>query len=140
MRLTAFTDYALRVMIYLALDPDDRATIKDIADDYGISKNHLMKVVNVLAKGGYVIANRGPGGGLELARPARDITVGEVVRLTEDTLQLVECFGADNQCSITPACMLKGIFNESLQAMFGVLDAYSVQDLVKRRTELKKLL
>lgn len=140
MRFTAFTDYALRVMIYLALDPGDRVTIKDIADAYGISKNHLMKVVNLLAKGGYVSASRGPGGGLELARPADEIAVGEIVRLTEDTLQLVECFGADNQCTITPACTLKGIFQESLEAMFGVLDSYSVQDLVQCRTQLKKLL
>jgi Rrf2 family nitric oxide-sensitive transcriptional repressor len=140
MRFTVFTDYAFRVLMYLALDPEHRATIHDIAEGYGVSKNHLMKVVNFLTRSGLVTASRGPHGGLELAWPADEIMVGEVVRLTEDNLQLVECFGPDDQCAITSACALKPILGESLQAFFGVLDKYSIQDLIKRRTQLKRLL
>ena len=140
MRFTVFTDYAFRVLIYLALDPERRATIHNIAEGYGVSKNHLMKVVNLLTRAGLVTASRGPHGGLELAWPADEIMVGEVVRLTEDNFQLVECFGPDNQCAITSACELKAVLGDSLQAFFGVLDEYSIQDLVKHRTQLKKLL
>ena len=140
MRVTVFTDYAFRVLIYLALEPECRATINNIADDYGISKNHLMKVVNLLANAGLVKSSRGPQGGLELAHKADEIMVGEVVRLTEDNFQLVECFGPDNQCAITSACALKAVLGDSLQAIFGVLDEYSIQDLAKRRTQLKRLL
>ncbi len=140
MRFTVFTDYAFRVLIYLALERERRATINDIAESYGISKNHLMKVVNLLTQAGLVTASRGPRGGLELAWPADEIIVGEVVRLTEDNFQLVECFGPDNQCTITPACELKAILGETVQAIFGVLDEYSIQDLIKRKTQLKKLL
>ncbi len=140
MRFTVFTDYAFRVLIYLALDPERRATIHNIAEGYGVSKNHLMKVVNLLTRAGLVTAHRGPHGGLKLAWPADEIMVGEVVRLTEDNFQLVECFGPDNQCAITSACALKTVFGETLQAMFGVLDEYSIQDLAKRRTQLKRLL
>ncbi|MAF82916.1 MAG: Rrf2 family transcriptional regulator [Gammaproteobacteria bacterium] len=140
MRITVFTDYAFRVLIYLALNPERRVTINNIADDYGISKNHLMKVVNLLANAGLVTASRGPQGGLKLAQQADKIMVGEIIRLTEDNIQLVECFRPDNGCAITPACELKAILDESLRAFFGVLDKYSLQNLVIHRSDLQKLL
>jgi len=140
MHFTAFTDLAFRILIYLALDTKRRTTISDIAGIYGVSKNHLMKVVNQLTRAGIVEANRGPNGGLLLARLPKEVTVGEVVRLTEGNVEIVECFRADNQCTITPACTLKSILGESLEAFFDVLDNYTVQDLVKNRTQLEKLL
>jgi len=140
LRFTVFTDYAFRVLIYLALEPEQRATIQDIAVKYDISRNHLMKVVNRLAQAGLVSANRGPHGGLKLAWQADEIMVGDVVRLTEDNFQFVECLGADNQCVIDPVCTLKTVLGESLQALFGVLDKYSLQDLIKHKTRLKQLL
>jgi len=140
MRLTVFTDYAFRVLIYLALDPEQRTTIHDIAEDYGISRNHLMKVVNLLAKAGMVSASRGTNGGLELACQANEIMVGDVVRLTEENFQIVECMGSNDQCAITPACVLNAILDKSLQAFFGILDDYSIQDLIKNKTRLMHLL
>ena len=139
MHFTVFTDYAFRVLICLALDQERRVTIRDIAEKYGISKNHLMKVVNLLTQAGLVTASRGPRGGLMLAWQANEIKVGDIVRLTEDSIELAECFGADNQCVITPACGLKTILGESLQAFFNVLDKYSIQDLVESRTRLNSL-
>ncbi len=140
MRVTVFTDYAFRVLIHLALNPERRVTILEIAKDYGISKNHLMKVVNLLANAGMVTASRGSQGGLKLAWQADEITVGEIVRLTEDNFELVECFGPDNKCVITPACELKTVLSKSMKAFFGVLDGYSIQDLVVPKIQLKKLL
>ncbi len=140
MRITVFTDYAFRVLIYLALNPERRVTINNIAEDYGISKNHLMKIVNLLANAGLVSASRGPQGGLKLAMQADKIKVGDIIRLTEDNFQLVECFRSGNECTITPACELKSVLEESLVAFFGILDKYSIKDLVARSSDLKKLL
>jgi len=140
MQFTAFTDFAFRVLIYLALDTERRTTISDIAKQYGVSKNHLMKVVNQLTRAGIVDASRGPNGGLILARAPNEVSVGEVVRLTEDKFELVECFRADNQCAITPACTLKSVFAEALEALFEVLDGYSIEDLVTNKVQLKALL
>jgi len=140
MRFTAFTDFAFRVLIYLAINPEQRSTISDIAGSYGVSKNHLMKVVNHLTRAGIVTAQRGPNGGLVLARPASEVSVGEVVRLTEDSFEIVECLGPNNKCKITPACTLKTILSESLKAFFDVLDDYSLQDLTENRKQLAQLL
>jgi Rrf2 family nitric oxide-sensitive transcriptional repressor len=139
MRFTVFTDYTFRVLIYLALEPGRRVTINDIAEIYGISKNHLMKVANLLANEGIVMATRGPKGGLELSRKADEIMVRDILHLTEDGFNLVECFGPDNQCKITPACGLKSVLSEALDAFNDVLDNYSILDLAKQTTQLKKL-
>ncbi|MCP4001880.1 MAG: Rrf2 family transcriptional regulator [Gammaproteobacteria bacterium] len=139
MHFTVFTDYAFRVLIYLALEPDSRVTINDIAESYSISKNHLMKVANLLAQAGVINSSRGSNGGLELARQADKIMVGEIVRLTEDSFQPVECFKADNQCIITPACGLRVALGDALQAFNEVLDNYSIQDLIGKKVQLKKL-
>jgi Rrf2 family nitric oxide-sensitive transcriptional repressor len=114
MRLTTFSDYTLRVLMYLGVRRDELVTIGEIAAAYGISENHLMKVVHFLARQGYVETVRGKGGGLRLAMAPEDIGVGEVVRGTEESLALVECFDAEqSQCNIAPACLLKGVFKKA---------------------------
>jgi Rrf2 family nitric oxide-sensitive transcriptional repressor len=140
MRLTVFTDYALRVLMYLALAPERRVRIRDVAESYDISRNHLMKVVNKLTRARLVESSRGVNGGLILARPAAAITVGEVVRKCEDDLGLVECFREDNQCVITPACELKKVFGQALDEFMGVLDSYTIADLVAPEAKLRRQL
>jgi Rrf2 family nitric oxide-sensitive transcriptional repressor len=133
-QLTRYTDYSLRVLIYLAVEPDRRATIDEIASAYDISKAHLMKVVHELGRRGWVETVRGRGGGLQLARPADEIAVGEVVRATEENLALVECFDpATSACAIERACGLRAVLDEALAAFLAVLDGYTLADLVARR-------
>ena len=142
MRVTRYTDYSLRVLMYVALKGDELSTIAEIADAYDISKNHLMKVVNQLANTGYLRATRGKNGGMRLNRPAEDINIGELVRNTEQDLELVECFGSNNECVITPACELKKILAEALESFFSTLDQYTLADLLpqKYQKQLLKLL
>lgn len=140
MRLTVFTDYALRVLMYLAVNPERRVTIRDIAEAYGISRNHLMKVVNKLTRADLIEASRGVNGGLMLARSPEAIIVGDVVRKTEDEIALVECFRPENRCIITPECVLKNVFAEAQSALLAVLDRYTLADLIEPRTRLAKRL
>lgn len=134
MQLTRYSDYSLRVLMYLALDPDRLVTIEDIAGSYAVSKAHLMKVVHQLGLGGFIETVRGRGGGLRLARPAEEIMVGEVVRSTETVLALAECFEAGaSRCAIEPACGLRSVLDEALAAFLAVLDRYTIADLVARR-------
>lgn len=130
MRLTTFTDYSLRVLIFLATNSDQTATIADIAKTYGVSRNHLMKVVHELSQQGYVVALRGKGGGLRLSRPPTEINLGEVIRSMENDLAIAECLGTRNQCILTPACSLRPVFSEALDAFLSVLDSYSLADIV----------
>ena len=129
MQLTAFTDYTLRTLIYLAIEEGRRATIAEIADAYGIAENHLTKVVLQLGQAGDVETLRGRGGGLRLARPAAEISIGAVVRRTEPGLALAPCLGTGN-CVITPACGLRPVLAEALDAFLAVLDRYTLADLV----------
>jgi Rrf2 family nitric oxide-sensitive transcriptional repressor len=141
MRLTDYTDYALRTLMYLGVHADSTATIQEIADAYGVSKNHLMKVVHEFGQAGYIETSRGRGGGIRLGRPASEISVGDVVRLAEGEFTLVECFGADhNQCVITPVCRLKGVLRRALDAYMTELDRYSLADLIENRSALVRLL
>ena len=141
MRLTTHTDYALRMLMYLALKPGESSTIQEIADSYGISKNHLMKVAHNLGSAGWIETIRGRGGGLRLALPPEAIDLGAVVRTTEEDLGLVECFRpSDNCCAITPACRLKRIFGEALEAFLEVLSGYSLADLIRRPKALAEIL
>jgi Rrf2 family nitric oxide-sensitive transcriptional repressor len=141
-QLTRYSDYSLRVLIYLALDPERLVTIEDIAQGYDISKAHLMKVVHQLGLRGYVETVRGRGGGLRLARRPEEIRVGEVVRSTEENMDLVECFDpASSQCAIEPVCGLRSVLHEALAAFLAVLDRYTLADLVaRRRKPLTRLL
>ena len=137
MRLKSYTDYALRVLMHLAARPDRLASIAEIARTYRISHNHLMKVVHDLRKEGFLDAVRGRSGGIRLARPADKISVGEVVRHTEGSFDLVDC----GSCVIAPACALTAALHEARRAFMTVLDGYSLADLVEeRRTGLRELL
>lgn len=131
MRLSNFSDYSLRVLMYLGADPDRLATIGEIAAGHAISENHLMKVVHQLGRYGYLETVRGKGGGMRLARSPDAIVLGEVLRQTETDFMLAECLGSDASCRIQGACGLKRIFNEALSAMFLVLDSYTLADLLR---------
>lgn len=141
MRLTAYTDFALRVLIYLAINPNRRPTIAEIAERYGVSKAHLMKVVYELGLKGYVETTRGKGGGLTLARPTDRITVGEIVRQTEPDMAIVTCFdeGAP-ACAIAPACRLKGKLGEARAAFLQVLDDCTLAEVAGNGAALDVLL
>lgn len=141
MHLTRFTDYSLRVLLYLAVKGEQRSTITEIAERFEISRNHLMKVVQDLSHHGYITSIRGKHGGLLLRREPESIVLGELIRRTEHDLILVECFGDDNECLITPACRLKQILAEALDAFMAVLDGYTLEDLLgPRRQPLIQLL
>ncbi|MFP4252494.1 MAG: RrF2 family transcriptional regulator [Guyparkeria sp.] len=145
MQLNQQTDFAFRLLMYLAdqsvreVETDDPArpsgkpaalpTIRGIADYFGISYNHLMKVANALAARGYIKARRGKGGGLTLARPAGSISLGAVARDMEGHWDLVECFNEGGDCRIAPSCRLAPILGEALDAFWGVLDRYSLADI-----------
>jgi Rrf2 family nitric oxide-sensitive transcriptional repressor len=130
MRLTLHTDYALRVLMLLAAS-EERATIGAIADRYGISRNHLMKVVQRLVQLELVRSDRGRGGGLRLARPAEEIGIGAVVRALEETGTFVECFDAgSNRCRAAPACGLRGVLAGALDAFMAHLDGVTLADVM----------
>ena len=141
MRLTVYTDYALRMLIYLALKDDGLATIEEIAQSYGISKNHLMKVAHQLGLAGYVDTVHGRHGGLRLAKPAKAIGLGEVVRHTEPDMAIVMCFEPVNaDCAILPSCVLRKALASARAAFVDVLDEYTLSDLVRPRVPLQALL
>ncbi|MFK3958334.1 Rrf2 family transcriptional regulator [Guptibacillus hwajinpoensis] len=141
MRLTNYTDYSLRMLIYLGSMKEDKlASIQEIANAYQISKNHLMKVAHELGKNGYIETIRGRNGGLRLAYLPEDINVGKVVRSTEEDFNLVECFDKENNsCVISPACRLKHVLHDALSAYFEVLDGYQLSDLIINDETLVKL-
>lgn len=130
MRLTDFSDYALRVLIYAAVRSDRLITIEETAEVYGISRAHLMKVANQLTRAGYLVAVRGRSGGLRLAKRPDKIGLGDVVRATEPDFRLVECFGPDNRCLISSRCRLRGVFKDALDAFVATLDRYTLADLM----------
>ncbi|TAN16610.1 MAG: Rrf2 family transcriptional regulator [Rhizobiaceae bacterium] len=130
MRLTTLSDYALRVLMYAAIAADDRLiTIEETATAYNISRAHLMKVVNILTRAGYLRAVRGRSGGFTLATRPEEINLGAVVRATEPDFALVECFATGNQCLITPCCRLPNVLNEALNAFVATFDKYTLADL-----------
>lgn len=140
MRLTLHTDHALRMLMLLAIEPDELHTIEEIARRYDISRNHLMKITQTLVQTGFIESLRGRGGGLRLARAAESINLGAIVRATEDSFALVECFDREhNTCLITSTCGLRGPIEEALQAFLAVLDRYSLADLVKSPRMLRRM-
>ena len=141
MRLTIYTDYALRMMMYLAVKDDGLATIADIADSYEISRAHLMKVAHQLGAAGYVETVRGRSGGLRLAKPAQSIRLSELVRHTEPDMAVMACLKpVDAPCVIKRCCVLRTALDEAEAAFVKVLDGYTLGDLVAPRTRLRSLL
>ena len=139
MQLTHYTDYSLRVLVYLTLKQNSSVTISEIADYYKISRNHLVKIVNNLANLGYITTIRGKGGGMHLALPADEINIGEVVRSVEPHFNIVECFAEDHKnCRIEPICKLKGVLQSATETFLAELDQYSLQDVISNRN-LKKI-
>ena len=141
MRLTTFSDYCLRVLMYLGVHDGQLATVGQIAAAYGVSENHLVKVVHHLAQQGYVETMRGKGGGMRLAQAPGRINIGRVLRQSEDSLALVECFDAQtSECRIESACALKGMLGRALDAFFAELDRHTLADLLATGSKLARIL
>lgn len=141
MQLTYHTDYALRLLMYLALKTDRLATVEEVATAFGISRNHMMKVAHGLGRAGYVETLRGRTGGLRLNRTAESIRVGDVIRDMEEGWRMVECFdAARNTCVIAGPCRLKGVLKEALAAYMAVLDRYTLADLMSNPAQLVRKL
>ena len=132
MQLTVHTDYALRVLLYLAHFPERRVGTEEISSAYGISKNHLVRVVHTLAEGGFVAVTVGRSGGVQLGGDPKEMRLGQIVRRTEASFRLVECHDElNNTCPILPVCGLKAILVDALEAFLVELDKYTLADLVK---------
>lgn len=140
MRLSTFSDYSLRVLMYLGVRTGRLATIAEMAEAYGISQAHLMKVIHHLGRAGFIETVRGKGGGVRLGRTPEAISLGEVVRRTENDLDLTGCFSNPGYCRLQGDCRLHDILDEALQAMLLVLDGYSLADLLKRPEGLARAL
>ncbi|MBD9572195.1 MULTISPECIES: Rrf2 family transcriptional regulator [unclassified Ensifer] len=136
MRLTKYTDYAMRLMIYLGSQPTGLSSIREISDTFSVSQNHMMKVVQDLANAGFLEAVRGRNGGIRLARAANEINLGALLRHTEELSDLIDCRG----CRIAPACSLPSVLSEATAAFAAVFDKYTLADLVEKRSTLGVLL
>ncbi|MBN9545723.1 MAG: Rrf2 family transcriptional regulator [Alphaproteobacteria bacterium] len=137
MRLTTLSDYAFRVLMYAGTTGERLITIEETAEAYNISRTHLMKVVNILTKTGYLRGVRGRSGGITLARRPEDINLGAVVRATEPDFALVECFATGNQCIITGCCRFPNVLNEALNAFIATLDRYTLADLMLTQRDFR---
>lgn len=135
-----FTDYSLRILIILAVRDPERLSTSAIAKIYDLSENHLSKVASELVRFGFVTFVRGRAGGLTLAMPAKDISVGAVVRAIKADAPVVECFGTNKSCRILPACGLRTPMQEAQEAFFAALDPYSLQDVSQAKSSLAELL
>lgn len=141
MRMTLHTDYALRMLIYVATRRDGTCTVNDVAEAYSLSRNHLLKVAQTLRDLNLVETTRGRAGGIRLARPPEAIAIGALVRATEEEFSLAECMQEGGRaCAISPACRLKGMLHEALGAFLAVLDKYTLADIVRNRASLGPLL
>ncbi|MBN3754872.1 Rrf2 family transcriptional regulator [Paraburkholderia sp. Tr-20389] len=141
MKLTTFSDYALRVLIFAAIEPEDGLTVSRVADAYGISLNHLMKVVQFLGQAGWLDTARGRGGGFTLARPAGEIRLGDVIRATEGDQRFIECVDKNGgKCCILPACTLPAAIHAAQEAFYRVLNQYTLADVAQKRNRLARLL
>jgi len=137
-QLTSFTDYGLRALIYLAALPEGQMTsITEVTETYGVSRNHMVKIINQLSRAGYVAATRGKNGGIRLGKPAQEIVIGQVVRDMEP-LQVVNCHS--DFCHITSACRLKKALSDAVQSFLRELDQYTLADLIKDNQPLYKIL
>jgi len=140
MRLTDYTDYSLRTLMYLGMHRDRLVTIQDIADSYAISKSHLMKVVHQLGLTGLVETVRGRSGGLRLGKEPEQINIGDVVRRTEPDFMMVECFNRDlNECILSPSCALQGVLAKATQAYLEALSRFTLADLLRDSDSLHRI-
>lgn len=140
MRMTLHTDYALRMLIYLAVNAKRTSTVSEVAESYGISRNHLLKVTLNLRRLGLVSTARGRSGGVRLARAPADINVGTVVRAMGDEFPVVACMKEGDSCVLTPACRLRSVVREAVGAYLSVFDSYSLADLVQNADVLRSIL
>jgi Rrf2 family transcriptional regulator, nitric oxide-sensitive transcriptional repressor len=141
MRLSTYSDYSIRVLMQAALRSPERVTVDEVADTFGISRHHLVKVVHDLGRSGYLRTQRGIGGGFTLGRPPEQIRLGDIVRLGEESDKVIDCADQPGrQCRLFPACRLKGVLNEAASAFFGVLDDYTLADLVKQPSRMRTAL
>ena len=142
MQLTRYSDYALRVLMYLALNRHRRCTIREIADAYGVSESHLSKVIRHLSRGGFITTIRGAGGGLELVKQASTINLGDIYREIEPNFELAECFASRDRCvcPIAGSCEMTRVLELALQAFFEVLDRHTLDDLLTPAPALKRML
>ncbi|MFG1481559.1 Rrf2 family transcriptional regulator [Halobacteriovorax sp. HFRX-2_2] len=136
MRLASFTDYSLRVLLYIATKGDERSTVGEIADKYKISRNHLVKVVHNLSSMGIIDSYKGKGGGITLSSAPDQIVIGNLVRELEADSPLVECFGSNGGCIISPACKLKGALMIAQNQFYEALNAYTLADLLTNKDKL----
>ncbi|MFW7379899.1 MAG: Rrf2 family transcriptional regulator [Oligoflexus sp.] len=139
MQLSLYADYSCRVLIYLAVMTEEKTSIREISEAYGISTNHLVKVVHNLGKLGYVHTTRGRGGGISLGKPATEISIGQVIRDTESGFSLVGCFQNKDLCPITPVCGLKGILGHALREFLNVLDQYTLAEIARDSSDLRRI-
>lgn len=141
MKLTSYTDYSIRVLIYLGINDDRLCTSSEISEFYGISRNHLAKIIHQLSSLNLIESFKGASGGIKLALAPKEINLGKLIRKTEPDFNIVECFNTNgNTCRISPICKLKSIFNESTNAFLKNLDKYSLKDILKNKSDLKKLI
>ena len=132
MKLTSFTDYSLRLLMYVAVNNNRLVSIREVSEVFDISRNHLMKIVHGLGKGDYLDTVRGKNGGFRLARAPEDINIGDLVRYTEEDMALVECFSDENSnCKMVENCILAGVFQLALESFFDVLDRHNLEDLLQ---------
>jgi len=141
MKLSAYSDYAIRVLIQTALRSPQRITVAEVALTFGISRHHLVKVVHDLGRHGYLVTQRGIGGGFTLARAPEEIRLGDIIRLCEESETVIDCLDGENHlCRLLPACRLKGVLDEAATAFFAVMDSYTLADLMKHRPKMRAVL
>jgi|SRR5665213_1973097 len=141
MKLSAYSDYAIRVLMQTALRSPQRLTVAEVALTFGISRHHLVKVVHDLGRSGYLATQRGIGGGFTLARAPEHIRLGDIVRLGEESETVIDCLDGENHhCRLLPVCRLKGILDEAAAAFFAVMDGYTLADLVKQPSKMRAVL
>ncbi|MEM8838288.1 MAG: iron-responsive transcriptional regulator RirA [Pseudomonadota bacterium] len=140
MRLTKQSNYAVRILMYCATNDDQLSKVATIAKVYDVSEYFLFKILQPLVERGYIETVRGRSGGIRLAKPAKDITLGEIIRTAEDKFIMAECFEDDTNCPLLSACSFNSALSEALSAFFAVLDSYTIADLVKNRSRIQELL
>jgi len=141
MQLTQYTDYSLRTLIFLGMNPDRRCTISEISEVFQINRNHLVKVVHHLSKSGWILTIRGKSGGMTLNVPPEDINLAAVIQYTEPHMDLLTCFdAASTDCAITPVCKLRGVLFDARKAFVNVVEQYSLADMLQNKEALAQLL